>query len=155
MSAADPAAAGMAEELVGLLMRMYGGGLGRIVELLEPDQVRKLAKDQVVAGLFVLHDLHPDDVDQRILTALDDVRPYLGSHGGGMEYLGIDDDGIVMLRLQGSCDGCPASTVTVKQAVETAILKVAPEVVRVEVEGIEHALTSGLLQINPYSPAAT
>ncbi|MGI8517903.1 MAG: NifU family protein [Acidimicrobiia bacterium] len=145
--------ASKAEELVGLLMRMYGDGLNRLLDLLEPDDIRRLARDQVVAGLLVLHDLHPDDLDLRITGALDDVRPYLGSHGGGMEYMGIDDEGVVLLRLQGSCDGCPASSVTVKQAVETAILKVAPEVVRVEVEGLDHAPQSGLLQIKPYAPA--
>lgn len=145
--------ASKAEELVGLLMRMYGDGLNRLLDMLEPDDIRRLARDQVVAGLLVLHDLHPDDLDLRITGALDDVRPYLGSHGGGMEYMGIDDEGVVLLRLQGSCDGCPASSVTVKQAVETAILKAAPEVVRVEVEGLDHAPQSGLLQIKPYAPA--
>jgi len=78
--------------------------------------------------------------------ALDKVRPYLGSHAGGVEYLGIDDLGRVHLRLQGSCDGCPASSVTVKMAIETAILEAAPEIAGVEVENVQ----TDLLQIKPH-----
>ena len=45
------------------------------------------------------------------------MRPYLGSHGGDVELLGVTDDGVVRLRLLGSCDGCPSSSVTLKLAV--------------------------------------
>ncbi len=84
----------------------------------------------------MLHDVHPDDTETRVLAALDQVRPYLGSHAGDVEYLGVDGEGVVRLRLQGSCDGCPSSLVTVKTAIEKAIEEAAPEVVRVEVEGV-------------------
>ncbi len=48
-------------------------------------------------------------------AALDSVRPYLGSHGGDVELLGVDEDaGAVHLRLLGSCDGCPSSAVTLQ-----------------------------------------
>jgi Fe-S cluster biogenesis protein NfuA/nitrite reductase/ring-hydroxylating ferredoxin subunit len=137
--------AGTAEELVGLLVRMYGDGLERIIGRLDPEFVRGLAKDSVIAGLLSLHDLHPDDVETRVGQALDKVRPYLGSHAGGVEYLGIDGGGQVHLRLQGSCDGCPASSATVKMAIETAILEAAPEITGVAVENVE----KDLLQIKP------
>ncbi|MGH3424148.1 MAG: NifU family protein, partial [Nocardioidaceae bacterium] len=61
------------------------------------------------------------------------VRPYLGSHGGDVELLGVEE-GVVRLRLLGSCDGCPSSSVTLKLAVETAIESAAPEVSSIEVE---------------------
>jgi Fe-S cluster biogenesis protein NfuA/nitrite reductase/ring-hydroxylating ferredoxin subunit len=98
--------------------------------------LRRLAADDLVASLLVLHDLHPDDTDTRVRAALDEVRPYLGSHAGGVEYLGVDTEGVVRLRLQGSCDGCPSSLVTVRTAIEKAIEEAAPEVARVEVEGV-------------------
>lgn len=130
-----------AEKLVGLLVELYGAGLERIVEILGyqdggADLLRVLASDDLVASLMILHDVHPDDTETRVLAALDKVRPYLGSHAGGVEYLGIDDESVVQLRLKGSCDGCPSSLVTVKMAIEGAIEKAAPEVVRVEVEGV-------------------
>jgi Fe-S cluster biogenesis protein NfuA len=92
-----------------------------------------------VASLLVLHDLHPRSTAERVLAALETVRPYLGSHAGDVEYLGLDPDNVVRLRLAGSCDGCPSSAVTVNLAIEKAIEEAAPEVIRVEVEGVTSA----------------
>jgi Fe-S cluster biogenesis protein NfuA/nitrite reductase/ring-hydroxylating ferredoxin subunit len=89
-------------------------------------------------------------VDTRIEAALDQARPYLGSHAGGVEYLGVDDGGVAHLKLEGSCHGCPSSTVTVKLTLEQAIAEAAPEVIRVEVEGVAEAPTGpspSLIQI--------
>ena len=135
-STSDPATAGRAEELVGLLVEFYGAGLARIMELLDEQAATPLLADKVVAGLLVLHDLHPQSTEERVLAALERVRPYLGSHAGDVEYLGLDDDGTVRLKLAGSCDGCPSSALTVKMAIEKGIEDVAPEVTKVDVEGV-------------------
>jgi Fe-S cluster biogenesis protein NfuA/nitrite reductase/ring-hydroxylating ferredoxin subunit len=137
--AGDAVAEERAERLVRSLMAVYASGLARVVELAEerdPALVRVLADDEVVGSLLLLHDLHPDDVDTRIQAALDRVRPYLGSHAGGIDYLGVDADGVAHLTLQGSCHGCPSSSVTVTTAVEGAVLEAAPEVSAVEVVGL-------------------
>jgi len=65
-------------------------------------------------------------LEGRIEAALDQARPYLGSHAGGVEYLGVDDDGVAHLKLEGSCHGCPSSTVTVKLTLEQAIIDHSP-----------------------------
>jgi Fe-S cluster biogenesis protein NfuA/nitrite reductase/ring-hydroxylating ferredoxin subunit len=148
--AGDDAALERAERLVRSLMGLYATGLGRILEVAEerdPGLLRALADDDAVGSLLVLHDLHPDDVDTRIQGALDRVRPYLGSHAGGIEYLGVDADGVAHLTLQGSCHGCPSSAVTVTTAVEGAILEAAPEVTAVDVVGVVADTSSPLLQI--------
>ena len=119
-----------AEELVHLLVEMYGEGLGRIVTVLadrDPALVERIAEDDLVESLLLLHDLHPVDTETRIQRALDTVRPYLGSHAGGVEFLGVDADGVARLRLEGNCDGCPSSTETVRMAIEGAITDAAPE----------------------------
>jgi len=170
-STSDPTTAGRAEELVGLLVEFYGAGLARILELLDEQAVTPLLADKMVTGLLVLHDLHPQSTEERVLAALERVRPYLGSHAGDVEYLGLDPDGTVRLRLAGSCDGCPSSALTVKMAIEKGIEDVAPEVTKVEVEGVApdpaSPLTAGavpegatmlpLLQVSkqPEAPAAT
>ena len=106
--------------------------------------------DELVASLLVLHDLHPKDTETRVVEALDQVRPYLGSHAGGVELLGVDPEaGVVRLRLEGSCDGCPSSTMTVKLAIERAIEQAAPEVTAVEVENLTREKEPQLLQIQP------
>jgi Fe-S cluster biogenesis protein NfuA/nitrite reductase/ring-hydroxylating ferredoxin subunit len=143
-STSDPATAGRAEELVGLLVEFYGAGLARILELLDEQAATPLLADKMVAGLLVLHDLHPQSTEERVLAALERVRPYLGSHAGDVEYLGLDPDGTVRLRLAGSCDGCPSSALTVKMAIEKGIEDVAPEVTKVEVEGVTPAPASPL-----------
>jgi Fe-S cluster biogenesis protein NfuA/nitrite reductase/ring-hydroxylating ferredoxin subunit len=128
-----------AEELVRLVVGLYGEGLERIASLLarrDPDALAELAGDELISGLLLVHGLHPQDVDSRIQQALDSVRPYLGSHAGGVEYLGVDADGVAHLRLAGTCNGCPSSMVTVRTAIEGAIEKAAPEVVAVDVEGV-------------------
>ena len=137
----DPLLRERAEDLVRTLIEFYDIGLGRMVDLIEerPDGdeiMRLVAADKVVAGLLVLHDLHPDSTLERVSAALERVRPYLGSHAGDVDLLGVGDDGVVRLRLAGSCNGCPSSSVTVKLAIEQAIEDAAPEVVRVEVEGV-------------------
>jgi Fe-S cluster biogenesis protein NfuA len=141
-----------AEELVRLLVGLYGDGLSHIVAVLseqgEPGvaMLPKLAEDPLVESLLLLHDLHPLDVDARIQRALDRVRPYLGSHAGGVEYLGVSD-GVARLRLEGSCNGCPSSTATVQLAIEGAVQDAAPEVTDVVVEGMTAPPGPQLLQI--------
>jgi Fe-S cluster biogenesis protein NfuA len=141
-----------AEELVRLLVGLYGDGLSRIVAVLreqgEPglDMLSKLAEDPLAESLLLLHDLHPLDVDARIQRALDRVRPYLGSHAGGVEYLGTAD-GVARLRLEGSCHGCPSSTATVQLAITGAVQDAAPEVSQVVVEGMTAPPGPQLLQI--------
>ena len=153
--AADPAAT--AEELVRLLVGLYGEGLEHIVAALAErgeagaSVLAALTEDPLVESLLLLHDLHPLGVDERVQQALDRVRPYLGSHAGGVQYLGVSD-GIARLRLEGSCDGCPSSTVTVKLAIEGAVLEAAPEVSEVVVEGMTTAPEPALLQIGRRPP---
>jgi Fe-S cluster biogenesis protein NfuA/nitrite reductase/ring-hydroxylating ferredoxin subunit len=129
-----------AEELVRLVADLYGAGLERLLDLvhehgtLTDDVLDAIAGDDLVSSLLLVHGLHPYTVDTRIERALAGVRPYLGSHGGDVELLGISDEGVVRLRMLGSCDGCPSSSVTLKLAVEGAIEAAAPEVTAIEVE---------------------
>jgi Fe-S cluster biogenesis protein NfuA/nitrite reductase/ring-hydroxylating ferredoxin subunit len=157
-----------AEELVRLLLGLYGDGLGRIMSAIAGQGPAgaalkdELLADPVVEGLLLLHDLHPLDADTRIQRALDRVRPYLGSHAGGVEYLGVDAGGVARLRLAGNCHGCPSSTVTVQLAITGAVQDAAPEVTEVVVEGMTAPPGPALLQIGrrpdappgPAGPAA-
>ncbi|MGW4060060.1 NifU family protein [Amycolatopsis sp. NPDC004747] len=125
----------LAEDLVHTLIEFYGAGLARIARIVGRPVLDRLAEDDHVRGLLVLHDLHPRSTHERVTEALDKVRPYLGSHAGDVEFVGIED-GVLRLRLQGSCDGCPSSTVTAKHAIERVVREVAPEIADVVVEGV-------------------
>jgi Fe-S cluster biogenesis protein NfuA/nitrite reductase/ring-hydroxylating ferredoxin subunit len=129
-----------AEELVRLVADLYGGGLERLLDLLydlgrlDDTVLAALADDELVSSLLLVHGLHPYDVTTRVERALASVRPYLGTHGGDVELIDVSDEGVVRLRLLGSCDGCPSSSATLSLAVEGAVEAAAPEVTAIEVE---------------------
>ncbi len=145
---AGPVARERAEELVRLVVDLYGSGLERLLEIvheqggLDDATLDALAGDDLVASLLLVHGLHPYDVTTRVENALESVRPYLGSHGGDVELLDVAD-GVVRLRMLGSCDGCPSSSVTLKLAVEGAIEAAAPEVGSIEVEAATERQKAG------------
>lgn len=74
----------------------------------------------------------PDILD-RIERTLDTLRPYIASHRGSVEVVDFDDsEGVLLLRLGGHCHGCSASTITLKQGIETRLRELVPEVRRVD-----------------------
>jgi Fe-S cluster biogenesis protein NfuA/nitrite reductase/ring-hydroxylating ferredoxin subunit len=136
----DPNARSKAAEVVGVLLDLYGDCLARMMEVVARGEERErsfeaFAQDELISHLLLLHGLHPLDVETRVVGALEEVRPYLQSHGGNVELLGIEG-GVVRVRMEGSCDGCPSSAMTLKLAIEEAVLKAAPDLEGVEAEGI-------------------
>jgi hypothetical protein len=104
----------VAEELVGCLVRLYGAGLAAVMRIVDDTRMQAmLIADPLVESLLLIHDLHPLDAPARIKRAL-------GRAGGGAEFLGVDDAGIVHVRLGG---GCGATT----EAIERAVTEAAPE----------------------------
>jgi Fe/S biogenesis protein NfuA len=72
-------------------------------------------------------------VFDRIELALDDLRPYIASHRGSVEVVDFDEDeGTLLLRMGGTCHGCSAATVTLRQGIEVRLRQTVPEVRRVE-----------------------
>ena len=69
------------------------------------------------------------DTLNRIEAALDSLRPYIASHRGSVEVVDFDeDDGLLTLRLGGTCQGCSAATVTLRQGIEVRLRESVPEV---------------------------
>jgi len=137
----DPVAREAAQDLVAAVLEMHGAGLAKIGEVLDEagaageEAKRKLLEDGVVASLLLIHDLYPVALEERVREALEEVRPYMESHEGNVELIDVSD-GVVRLRLQGSCDGCPASASTLELAIKEALEKAAPDIVGLEVEGV-------------------
>jgi Fe-S cluster biogenesis protein NfuA len=73
------------------------------------------------------------DIFDRIEQSLDTLRPYITSHRGNVEVVDFDEgEGTLLVRLGGTCQGCSASTVTLKQGIETRLREMVPEVRHVE-----------------------
>jgi len=109
---ADPKVHQIAEELVSCLVQLYGAGLATIMQVVSEDQRLQalLIADPLVESLLLVHDLHPLDTEARIRRAL-------GRLGPGTEFLGIDEDGVVEVKL---ASGCGSTMVAVEQAIAAA-----------------------------------
>jgi Fe-S cluster biogenesis protein NfuA/nitrite reductase/ring-hydroxylating ferredoxin subunit len=136
-------------ELDALIQTLEREGDERALLLLELiDAIHRPALAQIVEGrldhpaaaaLLAMYDLGP--VDPRVLAeeALDEVRPYIESHGGEVELVDVHD-GVVHLRLSGACEGCAGSTMTLTRGVENALREHLPGFERIELEAPERPL---------------
>lgn len=122
------------EELLGELLDLHAAGLARLLAGVTPEALAELVEDPVVASMLLVHGLHPTPLETRVAEALASVRPYLASHGGDVQLLGLED-GVAQLLLKGSCNGCASSAATLELAIESALEQHAPDLVGLEVEG--------------------
>jgi Fe-S cluster biogenesis protein NfuA len=129
-----------AEELVRLVVDLYGAGIERILDIVHEqgqltDRVLDaLAGDDLVASLLLVHGLHPYGVQTRIAGAIDAVRPTLAAHGADVELVAISEDGQARLRLLGGGEGCGSAVPALTATLQEAIQAVAPEITGVDVE---------------------
>jgi Fe-S cluster biogenesis protein NfuA len=143
---AGPQAAATAEELVSCLVELYGAGLAKITEIAAgsaPGLMAELVADPLVESLLLVHDLHPLDTSARVRRAVEEVLPQLGSHAGNVEYLGLDESGVLRLRLEQG--GCSADTV--RDLIEKAVAGAAPEAAGVAIELAAPPAEPTMLQI--------
>ncbi|HEX4124920.1 MAG TPA: NifU family protein [Tepidisphaeraceae bacterium] len=140
---ADPVARDLTAQIIQTMMEYHGAAIGAVLERVadagELGQaiIDDFGNDDLIGSLLLLYGLHPLGLEDRVRQGLEKVRPYLKSHGGNVELLGITDSGAVRLRMQGSCHGCPSSAATLKNSIEQAIYDKAPDVAAIEVEGAE------------------
>ncbi len=105
----------------------------RLIRALKADPAALIAlkeavSDEVVYAVLRYHDIVKASLHERVDLALESVRPYLQSHDGNVELVEIKLPDTVIIRLLGSCDGCPASSLTLSEGVEKAIKEHCPEI---------------------------
>ena len=71
-------------------------------------------------------------MEEDVKKAIEEIKPHLQADGGDVEFVEVTEDGVVKVRLQGACKGCPMSQMTLKNGIEKFLQKEIPEVVRVE-----------------------
>ncbi|HEX8203348.1 MAG TPA: NifU family protein [Isosphaeraceae bacterium] len=154
---ADPAARAHVRELVRTLLDYHGAALARLLDgLAEAESpggsplIERLARDDLVASLLLLHGLHPLDLETRVRHALERVRPRLRTHGGDVALLGVSSEGVVRLRMQGRCHGCPSSAAALRRTIEEAIDQEAPDAVAIEVEDRTDDEPPRLVSLGPW-----
>lgn len=115
----------------------HKAGLTTIIQRLKADPRGKellfeLVDDPLVYALFAMHGLVRLDLATRVARVLEQVRPFMQSHGGDVELVEVRE-ATVFVRLHGACNGCSMSAVTLREGVEEAILSQIPEIRQVEV----------------------
>ena len=124
------------------------------LELIAADE-----RDHPVAqALLAMYDLAPLDDHTEVEEALDEIRPYIESHGGGLKLLDVEE-GVVHVEMSGACNGCAGSAITLRRGVEEILrerYEGFKEVVAHEPEGTEAQNGNGaagpqLLQIEGLS----
>ncbi len=115
----------------------HKSGLTHVVQFLKADPRGKellfeMVDQPEVFAMFSMHGLIRPDLATRVSRVIDNVRPYMQSHGGDVELLEVSSD-TVKLRLAGACNGCSMSAVTLRNGVEEALRENVPEITHIEV----------------------
>ena len=141
LSHPDPSVRDQVEELLDWIDVFHREGLGRLVEMIRSWRgeifLESVARDDITGTFLATYDLGevPDlaaEAEEAVAAALEEVRPFVESHGGTIAVDSIVD-GVVKVRMLGSCDGCPSSTATLTGGVERALREHWPNFRRLEV----------------------
>ena len=141
-----------AREMVQLLMEVHGTGLERIMELVFDSgaegeaMIGKLGQDPVVRNLLLLYSLHPDDLETRVLKALDAAGSRLRKFDSQAELISIHD-GTVQLRLRTSGHAHGSAAKNLRSIVEEEIYNLAPDLASLTILGLEDESTSGFVSL--------
>ena len=137
----DPAVGHKVEEMLDWVDAFHREGLGRLVEMIRSWRgeifLESVARDEITGTFLATYDLgelpaSDTAAADAVNAALEEVRPFVESHGG---TIAVDSilDGVVKVRMLGSCDGCPSSTATLTGGVEAALREHWPNFRRLEV----------------------
>lgn len=140
-SSADPDVLATTQELVRLMMELYGAGLERITEIVFEkgeagrEILEQFGRDELVGNLLAANGLHPLDLDVRVRRAVEQLN--IRFHGTGSIELLNTADGVIRLRARANGSGCGSHATSLKSATEAALYEAAPDLVRVVIEELE------------------
>lgn len=141
-----------ARELVQLLMEVHGTGLERIMEVVFKSGlsgealIGKLGQDPIVRNLLLLYSLHPDDIETRVLKALDIAGTRLRKFDARVELVRIQD-GAIQVRLVTSGHACGSTTKNLQAIVEECIYDMAPDLTSLAIHAPEDEPSSGFVPL--------
>ena len=141
-------------ELVYSVIELHHGALHRILEITAnqdngEEVLKQLSDDELVRAVLMVHGLMPQDLEARVLTALEHAREQLKAYDAGVELVGIKE-GVARLRLIGGAASVQVSTALLKGEIEQALHEFAPDLLNIEYEDlIAAAKPQKLVQIAP------
>ncbi len=135
----DPDLKSTTEEIIQVLLALYGEGLARILALVEQSGnagktlLEIFAQDDLLSSLFSLHGLHPVDLKTRIIQALAEIAPMLQQHSAKAELIALEN-GVASIRLTGGCQSCAMSSDHLNQMLEDTIFKAVPDLEEIQID---------------------
>jgi Fe-S cluster biogenesis protein NfuA len=150
---ADPALRANTKELVQSLLDLHCAALERAMEIIADagdlgiSLIDKLGRDPMVSNVLVLYGLHPEELDARVLQAIERAKPSLRKQGCEVELLGLSE-GVVRLRVQLGEHTCGSTAKTVQATLEGTIYDAAPDIVSLTIEGLDGKAASGFVALD-------
>ncbi len=152
-SIGDPAVRAAAKNLMQLLMDLHGAALEKTLDIVadagEPGMtiIDRLGRDSLVSSVLILYGLHPEDLETRVVKAVDRVRPQLRKQGCELELLAVTD-GAIRLRVETGFHTCGSTAKTVQATLEGAMYDAAPDLTSLTIEGFEDKPSSGFVALD-------
>jgi Fe-S cluster biogenesis protein NfuA len=167
-SIADPATRAATKNLVQSLMDLHGSALEKALDIVaqagEPGMniIDQLGRDSLVSSVLILYGLHPDGIQDRVVKAVERMRPQLRKQGCEVEAIDVND-GLVRLRVETGSHACGSTAKTLQATLEGVIYDAAPDMTALVIEGLEDKRASGFVALDklmaggpaPHSPAVS
>jgi hypothetical protein len=150
---ADNHARATAQELVQLVMELHGIALERMKEVIlgqsgcGAEIIGKLGRDRMVSSLFVLHGLHPDDVETRVARAVESLAEVLRKQEVELQLVAVSPES-ASLRVRTSGHVCGSTYSRVRAAIEEAVYEAAPEISSLTIDGLEGKDAAGFVDLS-------
>ena len=152
-SIADPAVRSATKNLMQSLMDLHGAALEKALDIVaeagEPGMniIDRFGRDSLVSSVLILYGLHPENIETRVATAVDRVRPQLRKQGCEVELLGVND-GAIRLRVETGSHTCGSTAKTLQATLEGAMYDAAPDLTSLTIEGFEEKPASGFVALD-------
>ena len=149
-SSADPAARAITKTLMQSLMDLHGAAIEKALDIVADSGeqgmaiIDRLGRDPLVASVLILYGLHPEDLETRIVKAVDKVRPQLRKQGCEVELVSVID-GAIRLRVETGSHTCGSTTKTLQATLEGTMYDAAPDLTSLVIEGFEEKPASGFV----------
>jgi Fe-S cluster biogenesis protein NfuA len=133
-------------------MDLHGRALEKALDVVaeagEPGMsiIDRLGDDPLVSSVLILYGLHPEDVQSRVVKAVDRIRPQLRKQGCEVELLNVND-GAIRLRVETGSHSCGSTAKTLQASLEGAIYDAAPDLTSLVIEGFEEKPASGFVAL--------
>jgi Fe-S cluster biogenesis protein NfuA len=152
-SIADPVVRATTKDLMQSLMDLHGAALEKALDIVaeagEPGMgvIDRLGRDSLVSSVLILYGLHPEDLETRVVKAVEKIRPQLRKQGCEVELLGVNE-GVIRVRVETGSHTCGSTGKTVQATLEGAIYDAAPDLTSLIVEGFEEKPSAGFVALH-------